>query len=155
MITITKKEEVVFDQIRIYHLEYPEGIPVSVLKDETGFYEYNLVQILKSLAEKGLISFNDDSVKLLDTDKEINTVNSKKDVEKVELNIKEQESYNLIRELVDENNTVSKYILEGNLLYGDLKLSNFNMFHIILSLQNKGLLKPIKKDDGEYYILVS
>lgn len=155
MITITKKEDVVLNQIKIYHLEFPEGIPISVLKDETGFYEYNLVQILKTLAGKGLIEFEDNLVKLLEVEKEINAVNSKKDVEEVELNMQEQESYRIIQDLVDENNTVSKYILEGNLLYGDLKLSNFKMFHIILSLQNKGLLKPIKKDDGEYYILVS
>lgn len=155
MITITKKEEVVLDQIKIYHLEFSEGIPLSVIKDETGFFEYDLVQILNSLADKELIEFNDNIIKLSDIEKEINTVNSRKDVEKIELNIQEKESYNLIQELVDENNAVSKYILEGNLLYGDLKLSNFKMFHILLSLQNKGLLKPIKKDDGEYYILLS
>ncbi len=155
MITITKKEDVVLNQIKIYHLEFPDGIPISVLKDETGFYEYNLVQILKTLASKGLIEFKDNLVKLLEVEKEINAVNSKKDVEEVELNMQAQESYRIIQDLVDENNTVSKYILEGNLLYGDLKLSNFKMFHIILSLQNKGLLKPIKKNDGDYYILVS
>lgn len=155
MITITKREEVVFNQIKIFHLEFPDGIPISVLKDETGFFEYDLVQILKSLSTKGLIEFKDNVVWLLDIEKEINTVNSKEDVEKIELNMKERDSYNLIKELVDGNNTVSKYTLEGKLLYGDLKLSNFNMFHILLSLQNKGLLKPIKKSDGEYYILVS
>ncbi|MDO5848360.1 MAG: hypothetical protein Q4P18_02390 [Methanobrevibacter sp.] len=155
MITITKKEEVVLNQIKIYHLEYPDGIPLSVLKDETGFFEYNLVQILKTLDSKELIKFDGNVAKLLDIEKEVNAVNSKEDVEKVELNIKEQESYNLIKELVDDNNIVSKYILEGNLLYGDLKLSNFKMFHILLSLQNKGLLKSIKKEDGEYYLLVS
>lgn len=155
MITITKREEVVLNQIKIFHLEFPDGIPISVLKDETGFFEYDLVQILKSLSTKGLIEFKDNVVWLLDIEKEINTVNSKEDVEKIELNMKERDSYNLIKELVDGNNTVSKYTLEGKLLYGDLKLSNFNMFHILLSLQNKGLLKPIKKSDGEYYILVS
>ena len=72
----------------------------------------------------------------------------------IELNIKEKESYNLIKELVDDKNLVSKYTLEGHLLYGDLKLSNFKMYHIILSLENKNLLKPIKKEDGEYYLLV-
>ena len=51
------------------------------------------------------------------------------------VNIKEKESYNLIKELVDDKNLVSKYTLEGHLLYGDLKLSNFKMYHIILSLE--------------------
>ena len=72
----------------------------------------------------------------------------------MELNKKEKESYELIKSLVDENNLISKYTLEGYLLYEDLKLSNFRMYHIILSLQNKGLLKTIEKSDGEYYLLV-
>ena len=67
---------------------------------------------------------------------------------------KEKDSYNLIKDLVDDKNLIPKYTLEGHLLYGDLKLSNFRMYHIILSLQNKGLLKTLNKDDGEYYLLV-
>lgn len=155
MITITKKEEVVLDQIKILHFEYPDGLPVNILRDELDFHEYDLVDILKTLDEKKLIEFKDYKVFLADFEKEINTVDSKKDVEEIELDIKEKESYELIQELVDENNLIPRYILEGNLLYGPLKLSNFRMYHIILSLQNKGLLKSINKSDGEYYLLVS
>ena len=110
MITITKKEEVVLNQVEIFNPEYPDGVPIKFLKDELGFHEYDLVQILNTLSEKNLI--------------------------------------------VDDKNLVSKYTLEGHLLYGDLKLSNFKMYHIILSLENKNLLKPIKKEDGDYYLLV-
>ncbi len=155
MITITKKEEVVLDQIKILHFEYPDGLPVNILRDELDFHEYDLVDILKTLDEKKLIEFKDYKVFLADFEKEINTVDSKKDVEEIELDIKEKESFELIKELVDENNLIPRYILEGNLLYGSLKLSNFRMYHIILSLQNKGLLKSINKSDGEYYLLVS
>lgn len=154
MITITKKEEVVLDQIRIFNLEYPDGIPVSVLMKEVGFHEYDLVEILEELQIKDLVVFKDNKASLSEHEKEINTVNSKKDVEELELNMKEKESYKLIQELVDDKNLVSKYTLEGHLLYGDLNLTNFRMYHIILSLQNKGLLKSIVKDDGEYYLLV-
>ncbi|MBE6498779.1 MAG: hypothetical protein E7Z81_11035 [Methanobrevibacter sp.] len=154
MITITKKEEVVLDQIRIFNLEYPDGIPVSVLMKEVGFHEYDLVEILEELQLKDLVVFKDNKASLSEHEKEINTVNSKKDVEELELNMKEKESYKLIQELVDDKNLVSKYTLEGHLLYGDLDLTNFRMYHIILSLQNKGLLKSIVKDDGEYYLLV-
>jgi hypothetical protein len=154
MITITKKEEVVLDQIRIFNLEYPDGIPVSVLMKEVGFHEYDLVEILEELQLKDLVVFKDNKASLSEHEKEINTVNSKKDVEELELNMKEKESYKLIQELVDDKNLVSKYTLEGHLLYGDLNLTNFRMYHIILSLQNKGLLKSIVKDDGEYYLLV-
>lgn len=154
MITITKNEEVVLEQIKIFNIEYPDGIPVDVLRKDLGFHEYDLVQILEELDDKGLATFTDNKVSLSEHEREINTVNSKKDVEELELNMKEKESYKLIQELVDDKNLISKYTLEGHLLYGDLKLTNFRMYHIILSLQNKGLLKTINKDDGEYYLLV-
>ncbi|WP_405269679.1 hypothetical protein [Methanobrevibacter sp.] len=154
MINITKNEEVVLDQIKIFNMEYPNGIPVNVLRKDLGFHEYDLVQILEELQDKDLIVFKDNKASLSESEKEINTVNSRKDIEELELNMKEKESYKLIQELVDDKNLISKYTLEGHLLYGDLKLTNFRMYHIILSLQNKGLLKSIEKDDGEYYLLV-
>jgi hypothetical protein len=154
MITITRNEEVVLNQIKIFHIEYPNGVPVSLLRKELGFHEYDLVQILEELQDKDLIIFEDNKAILSESEKEVNTVNSKKDLEELELNQKEKDSYELIQELVDDKNLISKYTLEGHLLYGDLKLSNFRMYHIILSLQNKGLLKTINKDDGEYYLLV-
>ena len=155
MITITKNEEVVLEQVKIFNIEYPQGIPLNVLRKDLGFHEYDLVQILEELQDKDLIIFKDNKIKLSESEKEINTVNSKKDIEELELNMKERESYKLIQELVDDKNLISRYTLEGHLLYGDLKLTNFRMYHIILSLQNKGLLKSIEKDDGEYYFLVS
>ncbi len=154
MINITRNEEVVLNQIKIYDIEYPEGVPVSILRKELGFHEYDLVHILEELQDKDLVVFKDKKVNLSESEKEINTVNSKKDLEELELDQKEKDSYKLIQELVDDKNLVSKYTLEGHLLYGDLELSNFRMYHIILSLQNKGLLKSINKDDGEYYLLV-
>ncbi len=154
MINITRNEEVVLNQIKIYDIEYPEGVPVSILRKELGFHEYDLVHILEELQDKDLVVFKDNKVNLSESEKEINTVNSKKDLEELELDQKEKDSYKLIQELVDDKNLVSKYTLEGHLLYGDLELTNFRMYHIILSLQNKGLLKSINKDDGEYYLLV-
>lgn len=154
MITITKNEEIVLNQVKIFDAEYPDGIPVDILRKDLGFHEYDLIQILEELNTKNLVNFTDNLVSLSEVEREINTVNSKKDVEELELNMKEMESYKLIQELMDEKNLVSKYTLEGHLLYGDLKLSNFRMYHIILSLQNKGLLKVINKEDGEYYLLV-
>lgn len=154
MITITKKEEIVLNQIKIFQSEYPEGIPINFLKTELDFREYDLIQILNSLSDKNLTEYRGDKVVLGDAEKDINTVNSSQDVKNIELDLKEKQSIDLIKELVDEHNLVSRYTLEGNLLYGDLKLSDFRMYHIILSLENKGVLKPIKKDDGDYYLLV-
>ncbi|KZX13113.1 hypothetical protein MBORA_08630 [Methanobrevibacter oralis] len=155
MITITRNEEVVLDQVRVFDVEYPNGIPLNALKRELGFHEYDLVLILNELADKNLVGFKDNIIKITHHDKEINTVNSKKDIKQLELNMKEEASYELIKKLVDDKGLISRYTLEGHLLYGDLGLSNFRMYYIILSLQNKGLLKSIKKDDGEYYLLVS
>lgn len=154
MINITKNEEVVLNQIKIFNVEYPDGIPLNILRKDLGFHEYDLVQILEELQDKDLIIFKDNKVSLSGHEKEINTVDSKKDIEELELNMKEKESYKLIQELVDDKNLIPRYTLEGHLLYGDLKLTNFRMYHIILSLQNKGLLKSINKGDGEYYLLV-
>lgn len=154
MINITRNEDVVLKQVKIFNIEYPDGVPLNILKKELGFHEYDLVQILEELQDKGLVIFKDNRASLSESEKEINTVNSKQDLEELELNQKEKDSYELIQELVDDKNLVSKYTLEGHLLYGDLELTNFRMYHIILSLQNKGLLKTITKDDGEYYLLV-
>lgn len=154
MINITRNEEVVLNQINIYDMEYPDGVPLNVLKKELGFHEYDLVQILEELRDKDLIVFNDNRARLSDSEKELNTVNSRKDLKELELNQKEKDSIKLIKELVDDKNLISKYTLEGHLLYGDLELSNFRMYHIILSLQNKGILKTIDKEDGQYYFLV-
>ena len=154
MINITRNEDVVLKQVKIFNIEYLDGVPLNLLKKELGFHEYDLVQILEELQDKGLVIFKDNKASLSESEREINTVNSKQDLEELELNQKEKDSYKLIQELVDDKNLVSKYTLEGHLLYGDLELTNFRMYHIILSLQNKGLLKTITKDDGEYYLLV-
>lgn len=154
MITITKKEEIVFNQIKIFNLEYDEGIPENIIKMELGIYEHELKEILTELDSKNLITYNNKRVKLADFEKEITAVNSRKEVVMAELDEKEQNSLQLIRDLVDETKTVPKYILEGNLLYGDLKLTDFRMYHIILSLENKNIIKPINKADGEYYKLI-
>ena len=44
MITITKKEEVVLNQVEIFNPEYPDGVPIKFLKDELGFHEYDLIR---------------------------------------------------------------------------------------------------------------
>ena len=134
MITITKKEEIVLNKIKIFHLEYTDGVPENILKEDLEIYEHELNQILKVLNEKKLISYENNVINLLDNGKTINAVDSQSDVKDAELDQKEKDSLNLIKSIVDDNNLVSRYILEGNLLYGDLKLSNFRMYHIILSL---------------------
>jgi len=154
MILITKKEEKVLNKIKDISKESNNQISLSSLKEETGMYEYDLNLILKNLDKKGVVDYKNSIVNLANFDGEINTVDSKADVVSAELNQKEKDSFELIKNIVDENNMVSRYELEGRLLYGDLKLTDFRMYHIILSLENKGLLKPIYKENGDYYMLV-
>lgn len=155
MITITKKEDIVFNQVKIFINDYPDGIPLSVLRKETGFYEHDLNDILKMLGSKGIVKYQKGHVwKGSNFDVDFNTVESQKEVISAELDMKEKKSYEIIKNAVNENNMISKYELEGHLLYGELKLSDFRMYHIILSLENKGLLKYVRKMDGEYYKLI-
>ena len=84
MITITRKEEVVLNQIKKFDVEFEGDIHMDALKKELcvgSFHEYDLVQVLNSLSNKKAISFDGSNIKLLVSDKEINTVNSKKDLE--------------------------------------------------------------------------
>jgi hypothetical protein len=154
MITITKREELVLNQIKIFHLEYDEEIPENILKDELNIYEHELNEILNVLDNKNLINYENNKIKLIESEKAINTVASNKEVKMAELDQKEKDSIEVIKNIVNKDNLVSKYILEGNLLYGDLKLTDFRMYHIILSLENKGILKKVNNSDGEYYLLL-
>lgn len=148
MITITVKEEEVLNQIKQHG---QERIDASVIKDELGLYEHDLNDLLKSLEAKNLVHYEGSYVQLRDFEGVINTVDSKEDVLTAELNQKEKKSFEIIKSLADENNLVSRYEIEGNLLYGDLKLTDFRMYHIILSLENKGLIEAVYKHNGDYY----
>ena len=148
MITITKDEERILNKIK----SYPnEKIDVSLIKEDLGIYEHDLNDLLKSLDSKGLVSYDGSTAILKDVDKEINTVDSKEDVINAELNQKEKASFEIIKSLQDEKGFVSRYEIEGNLLYGDLKLSDFRMYHILLSLENKGLIEAVYRKNGDYY----
>ena len=114
-------------------------------------YEHDLNDLLKSLKSKGLVFYNGSTVQLKEVDATINTVDSKEDVINAELNQKEKASFEIIKSLADEKGFVSRYEIEGNLLYGDLKLSDFRMYHILLSLENKGLIKAVYRKNGDYY----
>jgi len=72
-----------------------------------------------------------------------------------ELTERERESLKIIRSIVDESGLVSRHILEGNLLYGDLMLSDLQVYNLLNSLQNKGLLTLAQMTDGAYYRLLN
>lgn len=64
---------------------------------------------------------------------------------------KELESMELIQKLVDESGKISRTLLEGNLLYGEMELTDIRMYNLITSLENKGVLRKFTLTDGEYY----
>ena len=150
MKTITKKEKKVLDQIRKFDEDYDGDIPQEVLQSELQIHEYQLYEILNSLKRKGIIEYDDNRVKLLDITEKINTVDSKQDVIDAEIDQIEEKSIELIKSIVHDG-VVPKYVLEGNLLYGPLKLSDFRMYHVVISLTNKGIIKPVLRYGEQYY----
>ncbi len=150
MITINNKENIVLNQIKYFQLEYSEGVPYSILKLDLNLTETDFRDILNNLGDKGLISVLDDYIKTKIVDEKINVVESKADVLKEDLNQREGKAIDMIKNL-SKNGLVSRYILEGELLYGDLKLNNLQMYNLIMELETKDIIKKINLKDGEYY----
>lgn len=151
MITITKQEQLVLDEIKYFKQEYPNGISESIIKSELNITEHEFKDIINDLTRKKLINFKNNKITLIDTNKKLNVVKSRNEAKTAELNQMEKYALDILNKMCDEDFTVSKYMAEGTLLYGELKLSNFRMYHILVSLQNKEILKKIEKEDGEYY----
>jgi hypothetical protein len=154
MITINNKENIVLNQIKYFQSEYSDGVPYSILKLDLNLNETDFRDILNNLEDKGLISISDDYIKTNIIDKKINVVESTADVLKEDLNQRGEKAIDLIKNL-SKNGLVSRYILEGELLYGDLKLNNLQMYNLIMELENKDLIKKINLKDGEYYQIKS
>lgn len=152
MITITNQENMVLNQIKYYQSEYTQGVPYNILKLDSNLSETDFRDILNNLQVKELITMSDDYIKTVTSDSDINLVNSKAEVLKEDLNQKEEKAFEIIKEK-SRDGLISRYLLEGELLYGDLKLSNIQMYHLIIALENKGLIKKTKMKDGEYYRL--
>lgn len=152
MITITNKENIVLNQIKYFQSEYSNGVPYNILKLDSNLSETDFRDILKNLENKGLISKRDDYILANILNSEINVVETQSEVLKEELNQTEKKAFQLIKSK-SKNGLISRHILEGNLLYGDLKLSNIQMYHLVVELENKGLIKKIQRNDGEYYSL--
>lgn len=151
MITITKKENMVYKQIKYLQLEYNEGISENILKMDLDITEHDFKEVLEDLERKRLIIRVNGKLKALKSKKEISIVDTRREVKTAELDQMEVEAMNIIKALKDKDNLVSKYQVEGNLLYGDLKVSTFRMYHILVSLENKGLLKQISNKNGDFF----
>jgi hypothetical protein len=152
MITITKQENRVYSQIKMLQIEYDEGISENILRMDLGLSEHHFKEVFEELEEKKLITRTENGkIKAQTPDDEIKVVDNRKEVKKAELNQIEKDAIKIIKNLAGENGLVPRYSLEGNLLYGKLNVSTFRMYHIVISLENKGILKKVLKSDGEYY----
>jgi hypothetical protein len=158
----------VLDGIKDLQLEFPDGIPVNILLEELNLSDDELKATLLSLMDDGVIFIEEEYVKLveqvseddmvsgdsvrLDDSVDVSDETELMDEEKIaDLTERELEALELIKGLADDSKHVSKYLLEGHFLYGDLKLSPLGTYNIILSLENKGFIKHVRLSDGEYY----
>ncbi|HML04157.1 MAG TPA: hypothetical protein VK426_00140, partial [Methanobacterium sp.] len=110
MITITKKENIILNQIKYLQSEYRDGVPYNILKLDSDLSETGLRDILTNLENKRLISKSDDYIKTLEFDKKLNIVDSKSEVIKEDLNQKEIKAFELIKNKSDEG-MISRYAL--------------------------------------------
>ncbi|MBC7100942.1 hypothetical protein [Methanothermobacter tenebrarum] len=154
MIIITRKENIIYEEITDLKLEFIDGIPENIIKGRIDISEHDYHEILNNLQSKNLIIREDGKIKPQDVKDKIKVVENKREVKIEELNQLEKETIKIIKNLT-ENGLIPRYTLEGNLLYGKLKLDNLQMYRILLSLENKKILKKIKRKDGEYYKLLS
>lgn len=172
------QEILVLNALKYYQAEYKEGVPLSILKLDLDLNDDQLHELIHTMKSKRTINLASGKVILIEAKSESpeESIEEIKVVEEesapevpekrespeilsteevpAELSETELESLELIRSLADETGAVSRHILEGNLLYGDLKLSNLRVYNLLNSLQNKGLLTRAQRTDGAYYRLL-
>ena len=163
------KVSLVLNAIKDLLLEYPDGVPVSTLIEDLNLSDEEIKVTLLDLEDQGVIFIEEDYVKLVEKVSEDDTISVdetglSKSVLEVpddtvildeeslkDLTERELVALEIIKDLAGDSKRVSKYLLEGNLLYGDLQLSALGAYNLISSLENRGLIKRVKLIDGEYY----
>jgi hypothetical protein len=153
MTTLTNKENLVLSQIKYFQAEYNDGVPYGILKLDLDLSETEIKIILDNLEDKGIISIRDEHIKISKKDLKVDLAMSEKEKGEDELSQKELKAFELIKELADESGLISRHILEGHLLYGELKLSTTGSYNLILSFENKGIIRKVQMADGEYYTI--
>lgn len=141
MIIITKKENIIYEEIKNLKPEFIDGIPEKIIKMRVDISEHDYHEILNDLQSKNLIIRENGKIKPQKVKDEIKVVENKREVKIEELNQLEKEAIKIIKELAVDG-LIPRYTLEGNLLYGKLRLDNLQMYKLLLSLENKN---PEKK----------
>ena len=120
------------------------------------FSETKMVDLLDSLQQKKIIEYDASTkeVSYVNLDVDLEVVENQSELKKYMLNKTEEDAYAIINEVISKyDNYAPRYILEGALMYGELELSPKRTYNIIVSLENKQLLKRVEKVDGEYYTI--
>ena len=66
MLHITRKENMVLNQIKYFQNEYKDGVPYRILKLDLDLSEMDLKDILIVLDSKGIVSYKDGTLTLLE-----------------------------------------------------------------------------------------
>lgn len=163
-------ETIITDKIKYYQIEYPDGVPLSILKLDLDMSVEELQKNLLALEEQGILFIEDEEyVKLVesterDTMELDETVKENKSLKVTnepeiknaityDLTEKEMKALEIIKEITDESGHISRYMLEGSLLYGELKLNTLGVYNLVMALENKGILKKVQIRDSEYYAI--
>jgi len=149
MIIITKKENIIYEEIKNLKPEFIDGIPEKIIKMRVDISEHDYHEILNDLQSKNLIIRENGKIKPQKVKDEIKVVENKREVKIEELNQLEKEVIKIIKELAVDG-LIPRYTLEGNLLYGKLRLDNLQMYKLLLSLEDKKILRK----NSEYYRLL-
>ena len=156
MQVITKNENKILLLIKNNLDKYPEKIPYNKIKDILELSETSLIDLLEALQEKNFIKLDSDAkeVHYIDLYLETKVVEDKSALKSYMLNETEEDAYVIIQNVISKyNGYAPRYVLEGALLYGELELSPKRTYNITVSLENKNLLKKVKRADGEYYTI--
>ncbi|MDI6842172.1 MAG: hypothetical protein QMC92_05150 [Methanothermobacter wolfeii] len=149
---ITRKENMVYRELKYMQMDMNTAVSEEMLRRNLDLPEHEYHEIALNLERKGLVSRDNGKIQVENLDEEIKVMETQSEVREAELNHVEEEALRLIEE-ISADGAVPRYILEGHLLYGPLKLSTRRMYSIIVSLENKGLIRRTLREDGEYYLI--
>jgi len=136
--------------------KYPDKVSYDLIREILDFSETKMVDLLDSLQGKKIIEYDSSTkeVSYVNLDVELEIVENQSELKEYMLNKTEEDAYAIINEVILKyDNYAPRYILEGALMYGELELSPKRTYNIIVSLENKQLLKRVEKVDGEYYTI--
>lgn len=71
-------------------------------------------------------------------------------LQKIDTSKEEDKLRDLLIDIIDEEGFISRYILEGHILY-DLGCNNIQMDNMIMMLKMNRELYSVQRTDGEYY----